>query len=65
MRANIEMDRKIVVGNPELNADAMTAVIAGEEILSGCVFIPMKKRFRFLTAITAMAMISITQLWNG
>lgn len=31
-RANIEMDRKLVVGNLELNADAMTAIIAGEEI---------------------------------
>lgn len=31
-RANIEMDRKLVVGNLELDADAMTAIIAGEEI---------------------------------
>ena len=31
-RANIEMDRKLVVGNLELDADAMTATIAGEEI---------------------------------
>lgn len=31
-RANIEMDRKLVVGNLELNADAVTAIIAGEEI---------------------------------
>lgn len=31
-RANIEMDRKLVVGNLELDADAMTAMIAGEEI---------------------------------
>ncbi len=31
-RANIEMDRKLVVGNLKLDADAMTATIAGEEI---------------------------------
>ncbi|MGN0341179.1 MAG: response regulator transcription factor [Roseburia sp.] len=31
-RANIELDRKLVVGNLELDADAMTAVIDGEEI---------------------------------
>ncbi|MGN0350623.1 MAG: response regulator transcription factor [Roseburia sp.] len=31
-RANIEMERKLVVGNLELDADAMTAVIDGEEI---------------------------------
>lgn len=31
-RANIEMDRKLVVGNLELDADAMTAKISGEEI---------------------------------
>ena len=31
-RANIEMDRKLVVGNLELDADAMTAMIDGEEI---------------------------------
>ena len=31
-RANIEMDRKLVVGNLELDADAMTAKIACEEI---------------------------------
>lgn len=31
-RANIEMDRKLTVGNLELDADAMTAVIAGKEI---------------------------------
>lgn len=31
-RANIEMDRKLVVGNLELDADAMTATISGEEI---------------------------------
>ena len=31
-RANIEMDRKLVVGNLELDADAMTASISGEEI---------------------------------
>lgn len=31
-RANIEMNRKLVVGNLELDADAMTAMIAGEEI---------------------------------
>ena len=31
-RANIEMDRKLVVGNLELDADAMTAIISGEEI---------------------------------
>lgn len=31
-RANIEMDRKLAVGNLELDADAMTATIAGEEI---------------------------------
>lgn len=31
-RANIEMDRKLTVGNLELDADAMTATIAGEEI---------------------------------
>lgn len=31
-RANIEMDRKLVVGNLELDAYAMTAKISGEEI---------------------------------
>ena len=31
-RANIEMDRKITVGNLELDADGMTASINGEEI---------------------------------
>ena len=31
-RANIEMERKLVVGNLELDADAMTASIDGEEI---------------------------------
>ncbi|MGN0483743.1 MAG: response regulator transcription factor [Lachnospiraceae bacterium] len=31
-RANIEMERKLVVGNLELDADAMTATVAGEEI---------------------------------
>lgn len=31
-RANIEMERKLTVGNLELDADAMSAVIDGEEI---------------------------------
>lgn len=31
-RANIEMERKLIVGNLELDADAMTASIDGEEI---------------------------------
>ena len=31
-RANIEMERKLVVGNLELDADAMTAAVDGEEI---------------------------------
>jgi len=31
-RANIEMDRKLTVGNLELDADAMTAEIDGEEV---------------------------------
>ena len=31
-RANIEMERKLVVGNLELDADAMSAIIDGEEI---------------------------------
>lgn len=31
-RANIEIERKVVVGNLELDADGMTAVVAGEEI---------------------------------
>ena len=31
-RANIEMERKLVVGNLELDADGMTAVIDGEEV---------------------------------
>ena len=31
-RANIEMERRLIVGNLELDADGMTAVIAGEEI---------------------------------
>lgn len=31
-RANIEMERKLTVGNLELDADAMTATINGEEI---------------------------------
>ena len=30
--ANIEMERKLVVGNLELDADAMTATVDGEEI---------------------------------
>ena len=31
-RANIELERKVIVGNLELDADGMTAVVAGEEI---------------------------------
>ena len=31
-RANIEMDRKLSVGNLEMDADAMTATVDGEEI---------------------------------
>lgn len=31
-RANIEMERKLTVGNLELDADGMTATVAGEEI---------------------------------
>lgn len=31
-RANIEMDRKLKVGNLELDADGMSAVIGGEEV---------------------------------
>lgn len=31
-RANIEIERKLTVGNLELDADAMSAVIAGEEV---------------------------------
>ena len=31
-RANIEMERKLTVGNLELDADAMSAVIGGEEV---------------------------------
>lgn len=31
-RANIEMERKLIVGNLELDADGMTAAIDGEEI---------------------------------
>ena len=31
-RANIEMERKLVVGNLELDADGMTAIVDGEEI---------------------------------
>lgn len=31
-RANIEMDRKLTIGNLELDADGMTASIDGEEI---------------------------------
>lgn len=31
-RANIEMERKLVVGNLELDADAMTAMVAGVEL---------------------------------
>ncbi len=31
-RANIEMERKLTVGNLELDADAMSAVVDGEEI---------------------------------
>ena len=31
-RANIEMDRKLTVGNLELDADGMTATVDGEEI---------------------------------
>jgi len=31
-RANIEMDRKIMAGDLELDADAMSAVVSGEEI---------------------------------
>ena len=32
-RANIEMERKLVVGNLEMDADAVTASVNGEEIL--------------------------------
>ena len=31
-RANIEMERKLIVGNLELDADAMTAILDGNEI---------------------------------
>lgn len=31
-RANIEMERKLIVGNLELDADAVTAIMEGEEI---------------------------------
>lgn len=31
-RAHIEMERRLMVGNLELDADAMTAVVAGEEV---------------------------------
>lgn len=31
-RANIEMERKLVMGNLELDADAMTATVNGEEV---------------------------------
>ena len=31
-RANIEMERKLIVGNLEMDADAMTAAIDGEEV---------------------------------
>lgn len=31
-RANIEMERKLVVGNLELDADAMSATVNGEEV---------------------------------
>lgn len=31
-RANIEMDRKLIVGNLELDADGLTATMDGEEI---------------------------------
>lgn len=31
-RANIEMERKLIVGNLEMDADAMTAAIGGEEV---------------------------------
>lgn len=31
-RANVEMERKITVGNLTMDADAMTAVIAGDEV---------------------------------
>lgn len=31
-RANIETDRKLAAGNLEMDADAMTAVVAGEEV---------------------------------
>ena len=31
-RANIEMDRKLVVGNLEMDADAMAAMVEGDEI---------------------------------
>lgn len=31
-RAHIEMERRLTVGNLELDADAMTAVVAGEEV---------------------------------
>ena len=33
-RANIEAERKLTVGNLELDADGMTAMVAGEEIMA-------------------------------
>lgn len=33
-RANIELERKLTVGNLKMNADAMTAMIDGEEIVT-------------------------------
>lgn len=31
-RANIEMERRLIVGNLELDADAMSAIVSGEEV---------------------------------
>lgn len=54
-RANIEMERKLVVGNLELNADGMTAAIDGGEV-------PVTTReFNILKMVEELGSITLTE----
>ena len=54
-RANIEMERKLVVGNLELNADGMTAAIDGGEVLV------TTREFNILKMVDELGSITLTE----
>ena len=54
-RANIEMERKLVVGNLELNADGMTAAIDGGEVLV------TTREFNILKMVEELGSITLTE----